>query len=306
MLLGKLGLNPTELIQRASSDNGGTKELGKQIKIVFAQLASQYTAGARNVTLAALRSFLRLNEIELPLIGLRIQRFPTIKPFLSWSDAERIISKTNPEYRDCYTVMLWGGLDDQRFVDLNGDPDAIAEIKKQLGNEAAQWIRINIAKGRKQSPPYYVIVPRKVASLLPILRANGEPVASRQRLIIHWNTGLHRAGFTYKRFGPHNLRSAFKSEATRRGLNPVISEFQLGHRPDPLNYQRLNQDLKWVLSEFEKAWQTQPLATEAALSERDRKIEKLESDLAAQRAITDGIVERMKFADEIREARKES
>jgi integrase len=42
------------------------------------------------------------------------------------------------------------------------------------------------------------------------------------------------------------------------------------------------------------------------LEEANAKIEKLESDLAAQRAITDGIVERMKFADEIREARKKS
>jgi len=286
MLCGRLGVNPTELVQRASSDNGGTKELSKQIKILFAQLTDRYSAGARNVALAALRSFLRLNEIDLPLIGLRIQRFPKIKPFLSWTDAEKIISKTHPEYRDCYTVMLWGGLDDQRFIELNTDEARIADIKKQLTNEAAQWIKVDIPKGRKQSPPYYVMIPRNVASLLPVLHRNGKPIASKQRLIIHWNTGLRRVGFNYKRFGPHTLRSVFRSEATRRGLNPVIAEFQLGHRPDPLNYQRLNQDMKWVLGEFEKAWQTQTLATEAEvqsvkkeLAERDAKIERLEAQV---------------------------
>jgi len=303
MLLGRLRLTPAELIERASSDNGGTKQLSKDIKIVFAQLTSQYTAGSRNVALAALRAFLRFNEIELPLTGLRIQRFPTVKPFLSWSEAERIISKTSPEYHDCYTVMLWGGLDDTRFLELNADSARIADVKKQLANEAAQWIKIDIPKGRKQSPPYYVVVPRKVASLLPVLRADGKPVGSRQRLIIHWNVAVRRAGLTHKRFGPHTLRSAFKSEATRRGLNPVISEFQLGHRPDPLNYQRLNQDLKWVIGEFEKAWQAEPLVTESALGERDLKIEKLEGDIAALKGIIDGMVNRQLFDEEVRRAR---
>jgi hypothetical protein len=175
--------------------------------------------------------------------------------------------------------MLWGGLDDQRFVEINSDESRISIIKKQLDNQAAQWVKIDIPKGRKQSPPYYVIVPRNVAALLPVLRANRKPVVSRQRLIIHWNTGLRRAGFEYKRFGPHTLRSVFRSEATRRGLNPIIAEFQLGHRPDPLNYQRLNQDLKWVLSEFDKAWQTQQAATTDDLKERDGKIERLEDHL---------------------------
>lgn len=203
-----------------------------------------------------------------------------MKPFLSWSDAERIISKANPEYQDCYRLMIWG-LDDQRFIELNTDAQRIQDIKRQMENQAVQWIKVDIPKGRKQSPPYYLIVPRNVAALLPVLRRNGEPIASKQRIIGHWKTAALRAGFTFKRFGPHNLRSVFRSEATRRGLNPVIAEFQLGHRPDPLNYQRLNQDLKWVLGEFEKAWRTEPLVTEAQFQnqteQRDKRITQIEA-----------------------------
>lgn len=275
LLLGKLCLTPTELIAEAQVPANG---LSKKVKLAFAQFNGQYSPGARNVILSALRNFLRLNDIELPLIGFKIHSFPVVKPFLSWSDAERIISKANPEYQDCYRLMIWG-LDDQRFIELNTDVQRIQEIKRQMDDQASQWIRIDIPKGRKLSPPYYLIVPRAVAVLLPVLRRNSEPIASKQRIIGHWNTAARRAGFTFKRFGPHNLRSVFRSEATRRGLNPVIAEFQLGHQPDPLNYQRLNQDLKWVLGEFEKAWRTEPLVTESQLKSQTKQIEDLQAEV---------------------------
>jgi hypothetical protein len=274
LLLGKLGLSPSELIAEAQNPANG---LSKKVKLAFAQLNGQYSAGARNVILSALRNFLRLNDIELPLVGLKVHRFPVVKPFLGWLDAERIISKANPEYQDCFRVMIWG-LDDQRFIELNTDAKRIQEIKRQLDNQAAQWIKIEIPKGRKQSPPYYLLVPRNVAALLPVLHRDGTPIGKKGRMIVHWNTAARRAGFNIRRFGPHQLRSVFRSEATRRKLDPVIAEFQLGHQPDPLNYQRLNQDLKWVLGEFEKAWRTEPLVTETQLADRDKRLEKLEAE----------------------------
>lgn len=73
LLLGKLGRTPTELIAEAQSPANG---LSKRVKLAFAQLNGQYSPGARNVILSALRNFLRLNDIELPLIGFKIHSFP--------------------------------------------------------------------------------------------------------------------------------------------------------------------------------------------------------------------------------------
>jgi len=91
-------------------------------------------------------------------------------------------------------------------------------------------------------------------------------------------------------------------------------EYFGGHTVDPMEYKkihRLDPDFRKrqyaivepYLSPFNNVGNNH---VRTRLEEANAKIEKLESDLAAQRAITDGIVERMRFADEIREAQKES
>jgi integrase len=278
-LLGRLQLKPSELVQLAGNPET-QKDLSKRVKIVFAQLAQKYSYSARNSMFASFKNFLALNEIALPLLGFKIKLERKVKPLFTWEDAERTISKASIEFQPIYRLMLWSALDIERFVQVNRDAERLSDIKRQIADERRDWIRIDVPKGRKSSPPFYTLVPRDIAKLLPTLDQQGKPITNKNSIHYHWGNALKRAGFQFKHFGPHNLRSAWMGEATRRKLEPVVREHQLGHMVDSENYQRLQQDETFVTEQFRKAWATEQAATTHDLKERDGKIERLEGEVA--------------------------
>jgi hypothetical protein len=249
---------------------------------------------------ASFKNFLALNEIALPLLGFKIKLERKVKPLFTWEDAERTISKATIEYQPIYRLMLWSALDIERFVQLNRDTERLADIKHQIADERRDWIRIDVPKGRKSSPPFYSLVPRDIAKLLPVLDQQSKPITNKNSLHYHWGNALKRAGFQFKHFGPHNLRSAWTGEATRRKLEPVVREHQMGHIVDSENYQRMQQDERWVTEQFRKAWETQPLVTEDRMreiqeqqSDRVRQVEeqldRVERAFAIQETLIDGV-----------------
>jgi integrase len=263
-------LTPTELRDRADKD---PRETSKLVKMRFAELEKEGRSKAvRNVTKSALQSFLAFHEVALPLTGLKINVHKRRKPFMSWEDGLRIIGLANAEYSPVYKFLLWSALDVERFRQLNGDQARLSKIKRQLQDESLDWIKIDVPEGRKQSPAFFVMVPREIAALLPILDQSGKPIVNKQNIFHNWVTARNRAGFSeLTRIGPHNLRSVWISEAARRKLDPIVCEHQLGHIVDDKNYQRLQDDEAWVLGEFRQAWSTKPAATleeQRELSER--------------------------------------
>jgi hypothetical protein len=272
----RLNLSPTQLVEQAKSPET-VNDLSKRVKIAFAQMKSEYDPATLRIFLSALRNFLALNELVLPLIGFKIEIPRKVKPFMSWNDAEKVISLSNLEYQNVFRVMLWG-IDRERFIQLNKDKKRLDAIKTQLKDESRDWIKIMIPAGRKRSAAFYLLIPRSAAELLPVLDQHGHPIVGGNNITRAWRNGLRRAGFDYEQYGPHNLRSVWMSEATRRKLDPILREFQLGHTVDDRNYQRLTQDEKWVTEQFRQAWETQPLVTEDQLASRDARMQTLESE----------------------------
>jgi integrase len=255
-----MDLTPTELRSRAEED---PRETSKLVKLRFAELEKEGKSKAvREVSKSALNSFLAFHELMLPLIGLKINGHKRRKPFMSWEDGLRIISLANVEYQPVFKFMLWSALDVERFTQLNQDQARLGKIKQQLRDQSLDWIKIEVPEGRKHSPAFFVMVPRDIAALLPILDQSGKPIVSKQNIHHNWVSARNRAGFTeLTRIGPHNLRSVWISEAARRKLDPIVCEHQLGHTVDRLNYKRLQDDEAWVLGEFREAWSTKPAAT---------------------------------------------
>lgn len=297
-VLKRLRLMPTELLEKVDKD---PRTVSTDIKVLFAALEKEYAYAARNIQLAAFKNFIRLYELDLPLIGFRLSGFNGRKPTLTWSDAERIISLANAEYQPMFRFMLSSALDPERFVLLNQDENRIKEIKAQLRDETRDWIRIEIPKGRKNSPSFFVMVPRKIAELLPILDQEGKPVKSKQVMAYQWVIARNRAGFIgekWKGVGAHRLRSVWTTEASRRKLDPILVEFQMGHnqRGSSGPYQRAYDDEAWVLQEFRRAWQNggqaaskqemQNLAKEnEELRERLKKLESQSTREAVQEEV---------------------
>lgn len=280
------------------------RQLSKQVKIILAQFKERYSWQARNGMKAALKSLLDLNELDPPLIGLKISGQRPVKPYISWTDAERIISRTAVEYQPAFRFMLWSALDTARFVNLNCDSERIQAMKAQLRDQTKDWIKVWIPEGRKNCPPFGVFVPREIADFLPVLHQDGSPIRSKQSLHYQWRNARERAGFKINRFGQHNLRSVWKSEATRRKLDPLVRQYQLGHLVDPQNYERLQQDDDWVTGEFRTAWATKPLATQEELMQRDKAIDEVQKKLQEVEAIaTSG--SKAEIIKAVKEAREE-
>jgi len=271
-VLKELNLTPTQLKERAESN---PKELSIDAKAILRNhdRSEQY----RRTMRAAFKNFLAFYELDVPLTGLKIHVKRKVKPFFPWDQAMRVIGLASREYAPIYEFMLWAAFDLERFVKLNGDKERLAKITKQLEDKEKQWVKIDVPEGRKSSDPFYCLVPRKIAGLLPILDQDGQPMIKKAPIFWQWHQAMMRAGLAdYGEFGPHNLRSAWLDEATKRELDPVIRQHQLGHKVDALGYQRIQQDVSWVEQHFAQAWKIKPVATKEELAQRDKKIAELE------------------------------
>lgn len=264
----------TEFLASIQAD---PKTVSKKIKSFINQTINKYDGRNAARKKAALISFLNYHEVELPLSGLKIRRGkPPAHPLMTWETADKIINLVDNKYKPVFEIMRWG-VDAERFVEANNNLKTISEVQRQLGDERNDWIRIPFNEGRKvQTDPFYVLVPREVGKYLPVRAIKNQPVKNKWNIHHQWRCALKRAGLPVNgEYGAHNLRSCWITEATKRGLDPVLRQFQLGHTVDAMNYQRITQDSKFVTEAFRKAWNRELPATIEQLQARDTTISNL-------------------------------
>lgn len=268
-----LGLTGSQLLTEAETN---PKALSISVKGYINGLKGKFSPNSIGFRLSTMNSYLDFHEVaRLPLAGLKIKHARSQRhPALSWEVATRIISLVDSQYQPIFKLMLWS-MDLERVVRLNKDSKRIAEIKKQLQDPDTDFVKIDVPEGRKGNPdPYYLLVPRDIAAYLPVLGAGGKPIAHKAAIWGAWRTGLRRSGLPIDRkHGAHNLRSCWKTEATKKSLPDELQEHQLGHMVDDLNYQRVQDDHLWVLEQFRKAWSIRELATKEELDARVKMLE---------------------------------
>ncbi|MGA2789508.1 MAG: hypothetical protein ABSF00_01935 [Candidatus Bathyarchaeia archaeon] len=294
-------------------------ELSLRVKVVVKRLQNTREVSDRTIgyRLAALTNYLNLFELEAPrLLGLKIKRGKSAThPLISWELANKIISLTPEKYQPVFKLMQWG-LDLERICQINVNPyvksiekKIMDSVKEQLENPKNDLIRLDVDGRKGNADPYYIVLPREVAGLLPVRTIRYSDIISKDAVRRSWRVGLKRAGLPIdSKHGPHNLRSCWLTEATKRGLEPVLREFQLGHSVDSLNYQRITQDYDWVLTQFRKSWaMNEPSATRKELGERDKKISELENHNEELRRIIgeDLLEQQLKLQDQILQLLKE-
>ena len=141
---------------------------------------------------------------------------------MTWETADKIINLADNKYKPVFEIMRWG-VDAERFVEANNDPDVISEVQTQLGDDRNDWIRIPFNKCRKvQTDPFYVMVPiEDHPVLLPVRAIKNQPVRDKWNIHHQWRCALKRAGLPVNgKYGAHNLRSCWITEAMRRQLQP--------------------------------------------------------------------------------------
>jgi hypothetical protein len=271
--LCKVGLNLTgsQFLQAAEKE---PKETSRKVKTYLKQVESKYNGMNAARCKAAMVSYLNFFEVALPLTGLKIRRGKSAPhPLLTWEDASRIISLVDSAYQPVFKLMQWS-IDAERFILINNDQKILADVKQQLQDKAKEFIKITIPKRKNNPNPYYILVPRELASYLPVRTVRNEPLKAKWNLHHQWRQALRKSGLPVdSKHGAHNLRSCWLTEATKRELQPELREFQLGHEVDGLNYQRIQQDDSYVLEQFHKAWAIKPSATKEGLEKKTNEIE---------------------------------
>lgn len=277
---------PGEFLQRLDSDPKTTKIW---LKGRLTELAEQAGSTVAKHGLIALRNFAAYHEQPFELNGYKISREsdrPRPEAFLTWAQVEQIIEAAHPTYRPALEVMLWGGLDLHRFVQINNDPAMIESVKSQLSDPKRDHVTLDVLKGRKKGDKFRVFLPRHIAEKLPLKGGRGPGnLRAKGNIQYAFREAARRLGLYQLGLGVHELRDTFRTEATKRGLPEPLAEHQLGHR-DPLGYEKSFKDIDWALQHWRKFWYPEQTAIQSELERLRLENERLRDELERSRKQT--------------------
>jgi hypothetical protein len=260
-------------------------------------LGSYQSKTAATIAIAAVKrfaTFYRIRNFEITL-RVKVRRVREKRP-LSWNDALKLIADCPQPYREAFTFMLYGAMDENTFSRINRNEKlngkgAIDEIKEQMPNEKS-YVKISLPPRKANLDRYFVLVPKQFVPDLPMgtrsFARRGGKLIGPQNLQEVWHRAAQRVGLYYEGFGPHKLRTAFKSRLAELGI-PIIAEWQMGHGGDKYGYDLSGIDENFVIDGplengqrkggLRRLWESSPLTDRqtvaSELSIRDKKIEEL-------------------------------
>jgi hypothetical protein len=206
---------------------------------------------------AALKSFLEFYETEIHLNGKLKVRRKWNKPYISWSDAERIIAKCKEPYESIFRFMLWSGLGQDEVVEINSRKDVQEQIEKQRADPKREYIVIDLEPRKQTLSRYFTAVPKQYVPKFPLktldYRIRGNKPIHVQATESRFRKASEKVGLYQKGMGPHTLRSVFTSQCAMVGVAQAVCEFAKGHGSgDAYGYSREVLNEKYVISELRK------------------------------------------------------
>jgi hypothetical protein len=238
LLLKKLDVTPERFLQSLREQ---PDETGITLDSVLGAYASKTAA---TITIAAVKRFVKFNRVRNFEITLevKVRRVREKRPF-SWDDALRLIADCPQPYREAFTFMLYGAMDENTFSRINlneklNGKGAIDEITEQMSNEKS-YVKISLPPRKANLDRYFVLVLKQFVPTLPMVTRSfahrGGKLIGPENLQDVWHRAAVRVGLYYEGFGPHKLRTAFKSKCADLGIG-IIAEWQMGHGGDKYGY----------------------------------------------------------------------
>jgi hypothetical protein len=299
----KLGMTPHDFIEALQDDDAAAH---RKIKIAAKTCIANHwrdMPATANLIISGLQAFTAFHEIE-PAFELEYYQAKrkNVKKRHTWEDATRIIEECPPPYRQAFEFMRWCGLDEYTFCLINSNAPAVRELndgdlhanlKKQLGNDRS-YVRINLPPRKRSIDIYFILAPKTYLPAFPLLSIGfegekvkrGNTLITSNRLGIIWRHAAQRAGLYHPGFGPHNLRSVFRSYCADLGI-PEVAEWMLGRGGDVYGYDRSGFDETFLIEGPKKPdgarkgglnllWSSGPIVDRqtvaAELKSRDREI----------------------------------
>ena len=225
---------------------------------------------------SALRSFFMHNRVELPKdTSFRIRSdTPPVEGTLTIEELKNVVLGAKPVYQAVLLSMFQGGMGVAEFEywNLNGWPalrealrrDAVVVKCEMPGRKTALNIR-----------PFHTYIGgdaiRAIRDWLRHRPEGAEAIFTNQyrdpittnAVKLYWKRHLIKLGLIVpkgdgnfgNRYGKnlHEIRDLFRSQWEKSPAKASVAEFMMGHRVDPLLYNKAHRDKAWTRREYRKA-----------------------------------------------------
>ncbi len=268
-------MNPDELVKYQ-------KETENSERYDILDLAQGFTLdmGGRTSTkkraYATVKSFFMHNRAQLPLDGaFKIRGEPKSVGTLTIEEIKTLYTASNPVYQAITICLFQSGLGLAEFEywnlngfedlkqQLKGDPDLIRiHLPQRFKSEREEPFSTRLGYDAIQALKRYVELrpeTEETAIFLsqyktPIMKDDIRKYLSRRCIKLGLITPK-KDGYSGHRYGknPHEMRDVFRSQWEKSSAKSSVAEFCMGHKVDPLEYNKAANDPSFVDSEYRKA-----------------------------------------------------
>ena len=304
--LGERGFtcDPEELIEYQKGALGDDRYVILDYLQEWVQGFEGVRMGTKRRKYSAVKSFFQHNRADLPrdpVFRLRAD-LPTSQGDFSFEELRALLSGCNRLYRAMLISMFMGGMGAGELIHWSnhGWDSFIEQIES-----GARFIRVDLPgrKMRRNAENYYTLLGRDARKALGAYleergrepgaifqNQRGNPVQV-QNINIYLRRHFRRLGSLRSQGGngpgarygkhPHELRDLFRTRWHLSGANALVAEFFMGHRVDPLGYNKAMRNREYVVSEYMKAEPWLNVLSEDAEKVSRREVKWLEEEHVA-------------------------
>ena len=284
-LLRIMQTNAEEMRTRLKAGPG---DIWREAKIKTREPA--FTPKGREIALCAFRHFMRYCDVFPP--NDKIPKAPKAKrtPYMTWEQALKICDAATPPYRWIFRLQLHCGWGVGEFMKFNSKSENWQRAKKAV-DQGANFYRYEFPNRKRNPKPFYTLIPAFVLkeifeanSQFPLTTTRGkalDPTNYHSSVVLFesaFRNAANRAALKLDPMpSPHEFRDTFKTHCTKSGVIREVSEFAIGHKLDPLGYEKCEEDVDFVWSELKKAFG--PGAPDQRLLELKKENQKLQAQI---------------------------
>lgn len=260
--------SPADFLKRCDKE---PKAIAKEVKARLGELYEKSNTTAK-LTKYALKSFLSYHDQEVPLNGKIKVRRVRKKPEMKWENAQKIIAESDEPYRSLFTFMLNAGLGEDEVMEIQGSPEIQHSIEDQRTNA---YVKISLTPRKSNLDEFFTLVPSEYVPTFPVKTRGGALVDSHDMQSV-WRRAAKKAKVYQVGLGPHQLRSAFRSQCGKADVANSVSEFFMGHGGgDKFGYSREALDEDYAAKEIGKLWTYNRAGSREAYSDLLTEVQQL-------------------------------
>jgi len=286
------GLSPDALIEyQKESDNGSRYDLLDLVQTWAQELKTPDGVDCRlsykQSCYSAVRSFFSHNRGPLPRDPYTLRsETPGYEGTLTVENIRDVALASKPLYRAIFLSMFQSAMDIQSFLYWN--QHGWEDLRRDLQDEYVDAVKISIPWRKMNRNPFCTFIGgdaiKAIRDYLPTRPTIEEARAQHERdgkqepfyyaifytqfktpiqkvtLQHYWIDRLEKLGLVKRKKGRghrygknlHELRDVFRSSWEKSPAKASVAEYMMGHKVDPLEYNKAHKDEKWVKKEYKK------------------------------------------------------